>query len=280
MIRELGTATLGWCWMGVRVGVLHVLLPLPLPHDGALAAAGLREFAGIDARWEHEFERLVERLVHAIEARAPGPFEVLAPRTSARPHWVERLVHFVSFRPTFDPLHPARQGPAAALLAAARAPGQRFAALRSADADVHARDGRPLLWVWLSNDLAPSWDALVVAAAGNLPTKSLTLSIDALAPHSRRELVSIDVYANEVLWTDGSGVLGFRGEFLLPHPGNLGMPDPRRVFVAPADEWPTSAPRWADHARPAIVAALGEQGWHVIESPGAIVHERQTPRIS
>ena len=278
VIRELGTGTIGPRWRGCQLGVLHVLLPLPVDHDACLAAAGLRDFADTDESPDQGLDCLVGELVRALDTCCAGVTEVVArPRQPSRP-WLDR---FVSFRPAPNllDLNPDRLTPAEALLAAAMDDGHlSFVAIHSADLEVQTSDGHPILWIWLSVEFARRWNDLLAATAGNLRTKSLSLTWESLVPHGFDDArVITDVGSNEVLWTNGFGVLGFEGEFLLPHPGNAGSNDPRKVYVPPSAEWLGCSPRWARNERATVVNDMVDHGWHVVELPGSRVLERQTP---
>lgn len=279
MIRELGTATFEGRWRGCELGVVHALVPLPLAHDPRLDGLGVTDFADRDARWDGDFRALVGRLVDAASARSTTPLAVIAPplRSSRRP-WIGRLIRFATFQPTIDPRdrNPLGLGPDRALLAAAAGEQVRFAVLGGGNLEILVCDTLRVLWVWLAEP-ALGQDEWLARVAGGLPLEALAPSGAVRVPF-HEDCVIQDVHAREVLWSDGAGVLAFRAEFLLPHPNNQGVPDPRRVFVPPADEWSASAPRWAWASRSRLVADLVEHRWNVVDSPSALVCERQRPR--
>lgn len=278
MISELGIATFEARWNRSALGVVQLLVPMPIAHDPRWVELGVTRFAVPDARWHRDLEALVGRLVCAVEARSSTAIEIRARPTPTRAPWVDRLIRFATFQPTLDPFdaNPLGLSPVQALLAAIRNEAVPVASLRAGSIEIVVTESLPVLWVWRGESVPPG-DDLVATVAGGLPTTALESSAAVRVPYVVASVI-VDFHARQVLWTDGAGVLGFRANCLLPHPGNVGMPDPRQAFVPPAGEWGTNAPRWATDARPKVVADLIAQGWNVEETPGAFVEERQTPR--
>lgn len=272
MIKEIGVGLVGPRWRSTELGILRVLVPLPVIMDERLAQAGIDDFAAPDEAWESDFERLARDVVRTIDDG--GPMETVVPALGAS-SFGERLRRLLFSRPERRSHHgsPDKLTPVEALCSAALdASYLAFASVRGRRASVETSNGDPLLWLWTSID-DTAWQRLSAQIARGKPTRTLSLDFSQLGPPGRYGVGSVVVHAatNTVYWTDGQHVLALVGDFLLPHPGNEGCEDPRRVFLPPDQEWERVAPPWAKAVHPRVCEDLETMGLRVVRRQGAAV---------
>lgn len=203
------------------------------------------------------------------------------PRVTAPPLAIEqsKWEQFRSFlRPTQlrdidDLVNPDGLSPNTALMSAAHDSSELKFAIVSferhagrADALVCASDGRPILWVWLSDEVKDQWPTLSQAASGALPCLDASVDWDKLLPTwpwFSTALPRVSFYRGEsAIWRDGTRRLGFNA--------GLGVKPPE-VYVPTAKLWSSSVPPWASSLRPMIIDDLQESGAVVVEQDHAAV---------
>lgn len=279
MIKEIGIGVVGARWRKSEIGVLRMLVPLPLPLDSdpCMRNAGIDDFARCDDAWNSDFEALVREVVQSIDDG--GAVEVRAPVRGAR-SGSDRLARFLTFRRERNPLdpNPDRLTPDAALCSAARDAAYLVnASVETRQASVSTSDARPMLWIWTGAD-DTTWRELEARIARRKPTKLLSLDFSCFgAGYSYVERPTlVDAARNTVYWTDWVHVLALAGQFLLPHPGNLGCEDPRIVFLPPESEWVRVAPSWAATLYPRLLDDLASMGLKLVHREGAQVRAGST----
>jgi len=276
---------LGHYYMGRRRGSVFALLPDPVDADACLASAGFTSFADSDDRWDADFDAFVAATVTALQARF-GETEVTVPERSPHPAWVERLDGFLGGLLLGRSRPAQRRWTATDALCQAARDDQvlAFAYVGFGDANhrhaigyragVFASDGHPILWVWLDEEVAEAWPAIVRAAAGDWPCTELELAWGSLLPSMpmlSRELPRASLHRGDAAtWTDGERTLWFQA--------GLGV-SPGAVYLPPESQWSALAPTWAASLRPTIVRELEALGVRVVAMPGAGVVERARPGV-
>jgi hypothetical protein len=259
MIRALRIGMIGRRYMGARAGQLFALQPDPVDSD--------------DAEWERDFDRLVGELIRALERRFGQPSVVAPPRASQQSWWA-RLKRSGN-RPQ-DITNPDKLSPDAALgwglrddsyLEFASVEFGRDAKLPS-PALMFTSDGHPIIWIWLDDDVAPSWSEIVEETRGGLPCSALDIAWERLLPEKPRlsiELPRATLHRGEsASWTDGARSLGF-------HAG-LGVRPPE-VYLPPESAWASASPGWAAMLRGSIVRDFEQLGVRVVEMANADVRD-------
>jgi len=271
---EIRRGSAGVRYHGCDRGCLYALAGDPLGADAELARAAFTAFVDVDQPWEDDFEAMVAGLVRAMGETFGEPV-VTAPSRSVDPLWWGRLRRFLTFQgqPTLaDAANPGGLSPVAALTSAARdGRSLAFASVafgRSADrrdALVFASEGRPMLWVWLRDDVTEVWPALSQAAAGDLPCTEAPEDLDSAVPPIpglSRMFPHVSFHRGDaVRWTDGTHRLQFNAA--------LGV-DPPEVYVPTDRAWRASVPGWAAALRGTMVADLREAGATVVEEDRAL----------
>lgn len=267
MIRKLYIGVVGPRFRGMRPGQLHVLLPTPVNPHASLSAAGFAEFADTDTDHDDAFERIVDAMLAALIQRF-GPPDVVAPRRRETMTWWQRWRE----QHPHDPAtitNPLSLSPSDALRLAARDIGAlEFVSVDFGRglASISASDERPLLWVWLDQEVCDAWPELTAAAAGALPCEAIELTWADLLP--RKGVLSTErpramLHRTETAsWSNGEHTLGFQAA--------MGVRPPE-VYVPTRERWATAAPEWAQLLRETIVSELARLGVRVVERPDAVV---------
>ena len=273
MIKEVGIVVIGTRWSGCNLGTLRAVVPLPVNSDTCLSKAEHHDFADMDKSW---YSELVRTILQAIG----GTFKVVAPLRSTPSFW-DHLRRFLTFRRAIQPHdpNPNRLEAVEALCSAARDDScLAFASVYHHRASIETSGDHPILWIWTSID-DTTWNKVENCIAQMKLTRVLALDSSSLSLTPPKcyheESVVVHAASNSVLWTDGVRVLGLDGEFLFPHPGNIGCEDPRMVYLPFEDEWVRSAPDWARTSYADLVHSLEIIGLRVVRRQGAVIHARK-----
>ena len=152
-------------------GRSFALWPEPVDHDAGLAEAGFTAFADSDDEWDEQFEALVGAVFAQLAQL--GELAIDAP----------------DIAPARRSLWSRLRGDKAVLT-----PAERFILAVRDDqlgpvrahfgprATVTARDGHPILWIWLRDDVAATWPVLCQAVAAGRPIVETALDWARLAP--------------------------------------------------------------------------------------------------
>jgi hypothetical protein len=155
-------------WKGAR-GRLHAFWPEPVNHDACFKKAGFELFSD---DLDHEGWRAVlERTIEAISRF--GALSVTSEQmTIARLFGLARkkqdsaspteLLEWACREDSIDPTCLEAGNPTRAL------------AMTS--------DGHWIIWIWLADELASQWPAVLASVAGNTPTTETTLAWNVLLP--------------------------------------------------------------------------------------------------
>lgn len=266
---------IGARFRGHERGHLFALTLEQVDAATSLHDAGLPTFTGSDERRDEQFKTIITALLLRLEDTFGEPSVTAPPLAIEQSRWeqLKSILRPTQLRGIDDLVNPAGLSPITALMSAAHDSSElKFAIVsfgRSAgrsDALVCASDGRPILWVWLSDEVKDQWPTLSQAGAGALPCLDVSVGWDKLLPTwpwFSAELPRVSFHRGEsAIWRDGTRHLGFNA--------GLGV-SPPEVYVPTAKLWSSSVPPWASSLRPTIIDDLQASGAVVVELDHAAV---------
>lgn len=177
-IRRVHWGTVGSRRWNEEPGCLFALWPEPVDHDTCFRAAGFEFFGDLDETWDADFEGVLRGLVVALASN--GNVAV----TGDPPVWHRSLLDRFLRRPVPELSLPEHL----ALVAT----DDQFAPCRvdfgsPTSAAVFVSDGHPIVWIWLSDAVASTWQNLLKAIVSGRNVVETTLNWALLLPSALRD---------------------------------------------------------------------------------------------